>query len=153
MRKKKCYYWRNTFKRSAKIALNPATLRQDWSWIRPMEGLAKAPINIFTGIRNLKNLVTSRSDELQAGRTNEQYLVLLNVNSSSCWDTRKYRKAYSDDTSQGYTEAIAGTWPSSSPTSLFCTHKNGHTGPKLIGAHWRLQILWPQLLQGARFSV
>lgn len=39
----------------------------------------KAPTNLFTGIRQLEKLVTLRSDELQAGRTNEQYLVIFYV--------------------------------------------------------------------------
>lgn len=42
----------------------------------------KPPTNLFnydTGIRQLQKLVTLRSDEMQAGRTNEHYLVFLNV--------------------------------------------------------------------------
>lgn len=45
----------------------------------PLAGLINTPINIFNGIRQVKKLVASRSNELQAGRTNEQYLVFLHV--------------------------------------------------------------------------
>ncbi|KIX00327.1 uncharacterized protein Z518_10466 [Rhinocladiella mackenziei CBS 650.93] len=45
----------------------------------PMEGLLEAPIHRFTGIRNLQKDVRSQSAELQAGRSNQQYLIFRGV--------------------------------------------------------------------------
>lgn len=45
----------------------------------PLAGLMDPPTESFLGIRQVQNLVASHSDELQVGRTNNQYIVFLNV--------------------------------------------------------------------------
>lgn len=45
----------------------------------PLSGLMNPSTYLFVGVRQVQNLVASRSDELQAGRTNDQYLVFLKV--------------------------------------------------------------------------
>ena len=45
----------------------------------PMEGLQDAPIYQYIGIQNLRRRVRTQSDELQAGRSNQQYLVFRGV--------------------------------------------------------------------------
>lgn len=45
----------------------------------PLAGLMDPPTAPFLGIRQVQKLVASHSDELQVGRTNNQYIVFLNV--------------------------------------------------------------------------
>lgn len=44
-----------------------------------LEGVMDSPLNMFHSIRQLQKIVTSCSNELQAGSTNQQYLVFLHV--------------------------------------------------------------------------
>lgn len=57
----------------------------------PLAGLMNPPYYLFYGIRQVQRLVASHSDELRAGRTNNQYLVFLKVSSTQLTDMDKQR--------------------------------------------------------------
>jgi hypothetical protein len=47
--------------------------------ISPMEGLEDVNIQPFVRIANMRKIVKSQSDKLQAGNSNQQYLVFMPV--------------------------------------------------------------------------
>ena len=57
----------------------------------PLAGLMNPPSYLFYGIRQVQRLVASHSDELRAGRTNNQYLVFLKVTNAQLTDIDKQR--------------------------------------------------------------
>ena len=57
----------------------------------PLAGLMDPPSYLFYGIGQVQRLVASHSDELRAGRTNNQYLVFLKVTNTQLTDMDKQR--------------------------------------------------------------
>ena len=64
---------------SSTTASKAASPPETSPWTSPLEGLRGVPIHQYIGIRDVRKRVHAQSDELQANRSNQQYLVFRGV--------------------------------------------------------------------------